>query len=84
MSFFLLMVDCAICFLSQKMSCLFWDAARPLLWVVCCVTDLRSRACTLLCLLDQMSCRKQSASVWDKHENDICEPVQAEPLGKLL
>lgn len=52
--------------------------------MVCCVTDLRPRACTLLCLSDEMSCRKQAVCLWDRHESDVCEPVQAEPSGRLL
>lgn len=63
-----------LCF--SKLSCLFWDAARPLMWVVCSVSQTSGpKAWTWLCLSDQMSCRKQAASAWGKLKSDVCEPV---------
>lgn len=37
-----------------------------------------------LCLSGQMGWREQVASVWDQHQSDVHEPVQAESLGRWL
>lgn len=69
----------------SKMSYLFWNAARPLMWVVCAVSKTSGpKAWTCLCLSEQMNCRKQAASLWDKHRSDVRGPAQAGPWGRCL
>lgn len=66
-------------------NCLVCLGMQPGLSGWCAVSQTSGpRACTLLCLSDEMSCRKQAVCLWDRHESDVCEPVQAEPLGRLL
>lgn len=50
---------------------------------VCCVKNLRPQSLNLS-LSEQMSCRKQAASLWDKHRSDVRGPAQAEPWGRCL
>lgn len=67
---FLLMVDLnkLLCF--SKTSCLSWDLARPLIWVVCAQAPILNFTLSVRSEL----CMKQATSLWENPGPDVCVP----------